>query len=378
MAGNQAKRGSEARLLFGDSERNADILYASGLFVPDPFPLILHGRRRIAVMSDLEMDRARGADALDEVLSLSEYLRRTAGGGMAAVVAMVLRERGIQRVEVPADFPLELAQAIRRRRIAVRAAPDPFFPQRQVKREDEVRMIRDSLRAAETGLEAGVSLLRRSRIGRKDGFLREGTARLTSERVRGEINAAIVRHGCVPSHTIVAGANQGCDPHEGGHGPLRANHPIVIDVFPRSDRTGYWGDITRTVVRGQASERVRAAHAVVRQGQRLAFAAIRDGADGAAIHARIQDFFTENGFPTESRRGRMRGFFHGTGHGVGLEIHEAPRISPRPARLRAGNVVTVEPGIYEWGMGGVRIEDMVVVTRDGCRNLTRASCVLEI
>ena len=377
MAGNRKRRISKARLLFGDSEKNANILYASGLFVPDPFPLVLHGRRRLALMSDLEIDRASSVGMLDEVLSLPAYLRRAARGGIPAAVAAVLRERGIDRVDVPADFPLELALALRRRRIAVCVVPDPFFPERRCKSEAEVRKIRDALRAAEAGLEAGIALIRQSRIGR-DGYLRQGGRRLTSERVRGEINAAIIRRGCVPSHTIVAGGNQGCDPHESGRGPLRANRPVVIDVFPRSDRTGYWGDITRTVVRGRASDRVRAAHVLVRRGQRLAFAEIRDGADAAAIHRRIQVLFTEGGFPTERYRGRMRGFFHGTGHGVGLEIHEPPRISPNAARLRACDVVTVEPGIYEWGMGGMRLEDMVVVTSDGCRNLTRASCPLEV
>ncbi len=366
-----------ARLLYGDSEHDADILYATGLFVPDAFPLILHRSRRIAILRDLEIDRARAAGTLDEVLSWSEASRGAGKGDAGSVIAWALRRYGIRRVRVPERFPLGLARELRRRRIAVETVPDPFFPQRACKNEREIAHIRDAQRAAEAGLRAGLEILRRARIG-GNGYLLLDGSRLTSERVRAEINAAVIRRGCIPAHTIVAGGNHGADPHESGHGPLRAHLPIVIDIFPRSDRTGYWGDLTRTVVRGRASERVRRAHALVRRAQLMAFDRIRPGVDGRSIHREIREMFTREGFPTGEHRGRMRGFFHGTGHGVGLEIHEIPRIGPKSARLREGNVVTVEPGLYEHGVGGVRLEDLVVVTRDGCRNLTRAALRLEI
>jgi len=152
----------------------------------------------------------------------------------------------------------------------------------------------------------------------------------------------------------------------------------VMDIFPRSERTGYFGDLTRTVVRGRATERLREVYALVNEGVRLGHRRLRPGARGPAIHREIQDLFTVRGYPTGRRDGRMQGFFHGTGHGLGLQIHEPPSISPRPSVLRAGHVVTVEPGLYYLGLGGVRIEDVALVTATGSRNLTRVPKVLEI
>jgi len=184
--------------------------------------------------------------------------------------------------------------------------------------------------------------------------------------------------GWVPSHTIIASANQCCDPHHEGSGPIKAHTSIIFDIFPRSQKTGYFGDLSRTVVRGRASERLREAYATVEAGQELAFGLIRDGADGKEIHQKILDLFEKRGFPTGKMAGRMQGFFHGTGHGLGLDIHEPPRIALTAATLRAGHVVTVEPGLYYLGMGGVRLEDVVLVTENGNRNLTGYAKFLEI
>ena len=173
-------------------------------------------------------------------------------------------------------------------------------------------------------------------------------------------------------------ANRPADPHEPGHGVLRAHEPIILDVFPRSQKTGYFGDLSRTVVRGRASDRLKAAYATVQAGQRIAYRDIRHGVSGRAIHQKILDLFAARGFPTGKIDGRMQGFFHGTGHGLGLDIHEPPRISPAEATLRTGHVVTVEPGLYYLGLGGVRLEDVVVVTATGNRKLTRAPQFLEI
>jgi Xaa-Pro aminopeptidase len=184
--------------------------------------------------------------------------------------------------------------------------------------------------------------------------------------------------GCVPSHTICAPGDQAVDPHEEGHGPIRANQPVVMDIFPRSESTGYFGDLTRTVVRGRASARLHEVYAIVHEGVRLGHSRIRDGVEGSEIHREIQALFERHGYRTGVRGGRMQGFFHGTGHGLGLEIHEAPSISVRPSLLRAGHVVTVEPGLYYLGLGGVRIEDVALVGRRGSRNLTRVPKQLEI
>jgi Xaa-Pro aminopeptidase len=278
---------------------------------------------------------------------------------------------------VPSNFPVGLADKLRRLGVRVAASTTSFFPEREVKSPDEIHEISRAQRAAEAGMEAATAMIRESRIVR--GWLYHGGAKLTAELVRERIAASAMRHGCLTSHTIVACGEQTCDPHEEGHGPLRAHQPLILDIFPRLQRSGYWGDITRTVVRGKASDSVKSLHAAVFAGQSLALQQIRAGVRGDAIHETILGEFQRRGFQTGVQNGRRQGFFHGTGHGVGLEIHELPRLSARgQAPLKAGHVVTVEPGLYYSGTGGVRIEDLIVVSKGGFRNLTRLPKFLEI
>jgi Xaa-Pro aminopeptidase len=374
-------RRAPARLLYAASETDADILYPTGFFAPDPFLFVQAARGRILVMSDLEMDRARAQARVDEVRSWSAVARaEEAAGGKAtpaAVIARALGQLGLRKVEVPRSFPLGLAMDLDARGIRLEVGPDPFWPERETKSKDEVRAIQSALRAAEAGLEAGLAALRTTRVGR-DGWLRRDGRRFRAEDLRSAVNERIMALGCVPAHTICAPGDQAVDPHQEGHGPIRAHTPIVMDIFPRSERTGYFGDLTRTVVRGRAPERLREVYALVEEGVRLGHRRVRPGADGPAIHREIQDLFTARGYPTGLFDGRMQGFFHGTGHGLGLQIHEPPSISPRPSTLRAGHVVTVEPGLYYLGLGGVRLEDVALVTASGSRNLTRVPKVLEI
>jgi Xaa-Pro aminopeptidase len=368
------------RLIISDSEHDANMLYATRMFVPDAFIWFETRGRTFAAMSDLEIDRARRDADVDRVLSLSRYQKQLSREGVkrpgfSDVLNRVLREFRVRQVEVPMNFPIGLAKQLRGIRIVVK--PDPFFPEREIKTSAEIRALQDALRLAEEGMQAAVNVLRASRIGR-DGFLYRLGRKLTSEQVQGVINATIAGLGGVAARTIVAGGNQGCDPHEIGHGPLRAHTTIILDIFPRDMRTGYWGDITRTVVRGRASDAVRKLYAVVGDAQRLAFQQLRDGVNGQDVHAGIQELFVSRGYRTGVIRGRMQGFFHGTGHGLGLEIHERPRVSTASEVLRAGQVVTVEPGLYYAGVGGVRLEDVAVIQPNGARNLARFPKALEI
>lgn len=368
-------------LLYGASETDADVLYPTGFFAPDAFLFVQKGRTRILVMSDLERDRARKQASVDRVLSWTAVAKRVEAEGRrataAAVIARVLGDLRLRRVEVPRRFPLGLAMELDALGVRLDLVDDPFWPEREVKRPDEVRAITAALRAAEAGLEAGLAALRSCAVGR-DGYLRRDRRRFTAEDLRNAVNTRIMAEGCVPSHTICAPGDQAVDPHEAGHGPIRAHAPVVMDIFPRSEQTGYFGDLTRTVVRGRASERLKEVYALVHEGTRLGHRRIRDGVDGRAIHREIQALFDARGYTTGVRDGRMQGFFHGTGHGLGLEIHEAPSISVRPSVLRAGHVVTVEPGLYYLGIGGVRIEDVALVTARGSKNLTRVPKFLEL
>jgi Xaa-Pro aminopeptidase len=369
-----------ARLLYAASETDADILYPTGFFAPDPFLFIEVGKRRILVMSDLEMDRARRQATVDRVLSWSAIAKPLETGtrkaGPADVIAATLSRLGTRRVQVPRGFSLGLAMELDARGIRLDMGPDPFWPEREVKSPREVRAIQAALRAAEAGLLAGIAALQACRI--RGRYLRRDGRLFTAEDLRAAVNTRIMAEGCVPSHTICAPGDQAVDPHEEGRGPIRAHTPIVMDIFPRSESTGYYGDLTRTVVRGRASSRLHELYAVVHEGVRLGHRLVKDGAEGLEIHRRIQALFDRQGYPTGVKAGRMQGFFHGTGHGLGLEIHEPPSIGKRPSTLRAGHVVTVEPGLYYLGLGGVRLEDVALVTRKGSRNLTRVPKHLEI
>ena len=367
--------------MVGASEHCADLLYATRLFVPDPFIWLQTGRRTVGVFSTLEVDRARTQARVDEVVEqslLEARLKRTppgAGERFYLAVETLLRTRRIRAVEVPAWTEAGLVDFLRREKITVRVAQESFFPGRGIKTAEEVRWITRGQRQAEAGMERAFEVLRASAAGPRR-VLRWGGKVLTSEILRGEIDAAVVRAGGLPARTIVAGGIQGCDPHEVGHGPLRADEAIILDIFPRDQASGYFGDLTRTVVKGRASEGLRRQYSTVLEGQKRALKKMKAGTDGAKLHAEVKDFFTASGYPTEQRDGRWVGFFHGTGHSLGLEIHEPPRFAA--GRLKAGQAMTVEPGLYYPETGGVRIEDLVMVTRTGVRNLTRTAKFLEL
>ncbi len=374
---------SETLLLVADSDHNANMLYAVGMFVPDPFIYFRAGNRNYVVMSDLEIDRARKQATDCTVLSLSSYqkkLRRNGvkGPGVAEVLPFVLQDKRIRSVTVPSDFPFALALVLQKNRIAVKTRQGHFFPEREFKSAREVRKLSEALAIAETGMAAAMRALRSTKTG-KDLKLIYRNAPLTSVKLRAIIDTAVIQAGGLANHTIVAGGNQGCDPHEEGFGPLKANQPIIIDIFPRSQKTGYFGDITRTVVRGRASDSVKRLYAIVQRGQEIAFNKMRVGVPTAEVHSAVQQFFQKEGYRTGKQKGRMQGFFHGTGHGLGLEIHEAPRMGTNsPGRLTAGQVITVEPGLYYPGLGGVRLEDVAFLADKGARNLTSFEKVLEI
>ena len=237
------------------------------------------------------------------------------------------------------------------------------------KTPEEVRLISDSLRKTKKAMELAINMISSSKI--QDGKLFLNGSLLTSEMIKGEINSELSRLGCTASNTIVACGIHSSMPNHRGEGPLFANQPIVIDIFPRSQESGYFGDMTRTVVKGEPSKDLERMYRTVLKGQRLGLSLIRHGAKVKDIHGTILEFFKESGFETGMIDGKQQGFIHSTGHGLGLEIHEPPRVGLTDTILKEGNVITVEPGLYYEKLGGVRIEDVVVVKKGGCVNLTR-------
>jgi Xaa-Pro aminopeptidase len=374
-------RGDQAILLVAASEGDANMLYAVGFFVPDPFIFFQHREKKFAVLSDLEIDRAKKQAHVHRVLSLSLYQRKLRQLGKSAamidVLDLIFRERGIRSLVVPANFSALLSDQLRAKGYSVQIKRDPFWAERETKNRVEVAQITESLRIARLGLEAGIRMLKRTQA-KRDGYLYLNGTRLTSEMLKTAVNTTIMAQGWLPSHTIISSGNQCVDPHHEGSGPIKANTSIIFDIFPRSQHNGYFGDLSRTVVRGRASDKLKEIYATVQAGQQIGYRQIRDGVNGKEVHQNILALFESRGFHTGRMNGRMQGFFHGTGHGLGLDIHEPPRIAPIDAILRTGHVVTVEPGLYYLGIGGVRLEDVVVVTAKGNRNLTDCPQFLEI
>jgi Xaa-Pro aminopeptidase len=353
-----------------------DLFWATGFPTPDPYPFFRIRGRSWAIVSDLEIGRARAHARVHHVLALSKYLRRLERAGNrspdatdALVAALV--ERSVTRARVPRDFPVWTADRIRDAGIEVGPVKAPFWPERARKTAAEIESIRESVHRTSEAIGAGIELIRRSRPVR--GVLRTGDGPLTSERVRHEIDRTLAENGMEARNTIVAGGEQGVDPHDRGSGPLPAGYPVIIDCFPRSLETGYHADITRTVFRGRPKPEHRRMWEAVRTAQRLGCELARAGAIGRDIHARVSECFEEAGFETgTAENGKMQGFFHGTGHGLGLDVHEPPFFSRSDEPLLEGMVITIEPGLYYPGLGGIRIEDDIVVRADGHENLVTA------
>lgn len=362
-----------ATLFIAASEQDSNLYYATRFIAPDSFIYMEIKGERLLVMSDLEMDRARAQASVDRVLSYSELEQKAKAQGIkdpttVDIVHVVLKEFKIRRLLVPANFPFIHATRLQELGYSLKPKRDPFYEQRVVKTADEIRHIETAQRATEDAVAAAFETVRRATIER--GWLHLDGEVLTSERIKKLINVKLMERDCVAQHTIVAGGEQACDPHNEGSGPLPAGRSIIFDVFPRSATSRYFADMSRTIVRGATTPDLKRLYQTVKDAQEEAIEKVKDGADGMKIHQGICARFDKAGYKTGLVNGRMQGYFHGTGHGVGLDIHEAPRISRTGSLLQEGHVVTVEPGLYYPGLGAVRIEDMVLVTKDGCRNLT--------
>ena len=363
-------------LLYADSSVNPDQRYFGRVAVPDPFISFRAGRRRVCAVGALEFGRVKRTSAFDVVLPLERWQDKARQRwpdqriGPAEVILLLAAHYRIHAFSVPDDFPAGVAFKLVRYGLKLTPVVGMIFPEREIKTTAEAAAIRAGNRCAARGIAAAEALLRRARI--RGGWLRLAGRKLTSERLKFAIETACLAAGGVSLDTIVAGGDQGCDPHESGHGPLRAHQLIIVDVFPRITATGYHGDMTRTFLRGRASDAQRRLVATVRTGQQRAFAAIRAGVNGRDVHNHIADYFKSQGYETRATPRGSIGFFHGTGHGLGLAVHELPRVSGSVNyELKPGAVVTVEPGLYYPGLGACRIEDVVQVNTDHPRLLSR-------
>jgi Xaa-Pro aminopeptidase len=368
------------RVIYASSEESADLFYATKFSVPDPVLFLKQNGKTTILLSDLEIDRGRKEAKVDEVVAWSSVeapLEKDLKSKppIEQTIASFLRQRRVRKAAVPYNFSLGLANGLATQGIATVPTPGLFWSEREFKTEEEVRAVRRAIRITEIGLTRGIEVLQAAEIKPGKKLVWGGTV-LTSEKLRTEIDTAILQAGGTPTTTIVAGGDQACDPHDRGSGPLKADSLIILDIFPKDGRSGYFGDLTRTVVRGKANEKQCRLWETVLAAQMLALQKIRPGGSGAALQDEVAEFFRLQGYPAKVQDGRWVGFFHGLGHGIGLEIHEPPRIARTD--FKTGQVLTVEPGLYFPGIGGVRIEDDGVVTDKGFKVLSKFEKALEI
>jgi len=356
-------------LFVGDSIYNADIYYLTRFLAGDRFAVLAQDKIAIFV-SSMEVGRARKESTAHEVLSTSDYhILENMKAGMrpeqayAVALAGMLRDHGVRRLGIAQSFPAGLFRILARD-FDIEIVDSPVSRQREIKTEAEIAAIESAQRACERAMRRAVQLIAASEP--KGGLLMRDGLPLTSEKVRGAIEISLLEDGCEAAETIVAGGLQAADPHAAGRGPLAADWPIVIDIFPRAKASRYYADMTRTVLRGEASLEVVEMYRAVLMAQERGLAAVSAGISGREVHERVSEAFSEMGY--KEREGC--GFTHSTGHGVGLQVHENPSLSEVGEELQAGHVVTVEPGLYYPEIGGVRLEDLVVVEPAGCRDLT--------
>ncbi|MGB7292712.1 MAG: M24 family metallopeptidase [Thermodesulfobacteriota bacterium] len=365
----------QAILIIDSSESNADLYYRINFFVPDPVIYIEHKRRKILVLNELEMERGKTEANVDFVLSFSEYRHKLPSKKrnkrvFTNIVDLIFNEYNVKGAVVPGTFPVKYADELRKLGYRINyKEEEPFFEARLKKTTKEIDLIKDSLAKTSKAMDLAFRMISSSRVLKNILYFNDTP--LTSGRLKGEVNALLSLLGYTASHTIVACGIHSSMPHHAGDGPLLAGQPIVIDIFPRSQKSGYFGDMTRTFVKGNPSEELEKMYKTVLSGQKLGIGLIKHGVKTRDVHQSILDFFKKSGFETGYINGKQQGFIHSTGHGLGLEIHEPPRIGYGEGILEEGNVVTVEPGLYYEKLGGIRIEDVVVVRKDRCLNLTR-------
>jgi Xaa-Pro aminopeptidase len=367
--------GVDGYLIEADSEE-ADQYYLSGFDAPDPFVTLYDGEVRLLFARSLEYGRALKEARAASVERGSDYdyeAHIEAHGpreGWSHTLADFLGAHGVESVATPPRFPLGTADGLRAQNVAVQPDDEGVVTEiRARKTDEEVAHVRQTQRANEAAMERAETLLRAATV--ENGVLYHEGDPLTSERVKEAIEVTLLRHGCALDETIVACGEDAADPHDRGSGPLAAGEPVIVDIFPQHKQHRYHADMTRTFCRGEPSETIREWYDLTAEAKQAALDALEPGVTGETVHAAVCDVYEAAGLPTmRADPTTETGFIHSTGHGVGLEVHELPRVSENARELEPGHVVTIEPGLYDPAVGGVRIEDIAVVTEDGHQNFT--------
>jgi Xaa-Pro aminopeptidase len=374
-------------LIIGDTMRNPEVRHEVPLGIPDPFVYAELDGRRIVAISSMEATRVEALGTGLEVRPLEEFgadeIRRSGLDVHEAAKRLnlnIVQGLGIDRATVPRGFPVGFADALREAGVDLTVDQKLFDDRRRRKSGHELAGIRRAQKAAESGVAVARELLRSAE--RANGGLSVEGETLTCELLKERIQTEFLRHGAFGEEMIVSHGPQTAVGHDMGSGPIGADDVVLLDLFPVDLESACYADITRTFLVGDGPEEFREWYSLCREALDLAAAEVRPGADGGAIHRLVSGFFAERGFPTQltKQEGEVLrdGFYHGLGHGVGLEVHEAPGLGMIGQELVAGDVITIEPGLYRYGFGGVRVEDLLLVTDDGYELLTDCPYELEL
>jgi Xaa-Pro aminopeptidase len=372
-------------LIAADSTRSPEMRHEVPLAIPDPFLYAEHGGERVVVVSSLEAPRIGAADPGLEVipteaLGLDELIAQGIQRDEVDlhVYTRACQELGITDAVVPATFPLELADWLRANGIEVTADRELFADRRRRKTAAEIAGLRRAQRACEAALDVAREMLRSASV---NGTLVLEGEPLTSERIKAEVERVFSEHGAYADEFIVAHGAQTAIGHEGGHGPILPGEPITFDLFPKDRESGVYTDMTRTFVVGDISDELREWHTLCKEALDRVVAAVKPGVNGRTLFEIPCELFAEHGYPTQLTKAPGEvlhdGFFHSLGHGVGLEVHERPSLGRAGDDLVPGDVIALEPGLYRQGVGGVRLEDIALVTDDGVEVVTQYPYDLE-
>jgi len=367
-----------ATILAGIADTNNTLYWRVGFSAGDPMAIVElpedKGGQSILILRDIEMKRARQSARVDRVACPAEFEPETGLSGdretaTAQAAAECLSRAGVRSVIADRTLPLIFAEMIHKAGIAVECDTDMYVRERRSKSDDEIEHLLHAQQTTHGAVEMACRLIASAQADADGTLLHKGEP-LTAERVRLAIDLYFLERNFTNPPSIIACGSAGADCHNGGSGPLRTGSPVIVDIFPRSRETRYCGDCTRTVVHGDISDEILAMHATVRAAKAAATAKVSAGVTGEAIHREtlrvIQDAGYEVGLHGEEDPLSRCSMPHGTGHGIGLDVHEPPLLDFKGPKLIAGDAVTIEPGLYRRDMGGVRVEDIVVVTDDGC------------
>jgi Xaa-Pro aminopeptidase len=361
----------DAYLQFNDSS-NTNHRYVTGFETSDAFTFLRHDGESILVVAPLEKGLAQNKADVDTVRSTAEFIPediRNNREAEASVIVEFLDEYGIKQIGVSRDFDLYLAEQLESHGFHVQTISNVIMQARMRKKESELEALAAAQATTERAMACANSILSESDV--RDSQLHYDGEILTAERLRVELQILLMDEGCTLDEAIVACGPSGADPHYIGSGPLKPDEPILIDIYPEHE-SGYWGDMSRTFVKGTPADTLIDMYQTTAEAFDAAMSILSNGAGtiGGEVHDAVCDVFEAAGYPTIREGNIDEGFLHSTGHAIGLDLHEPPRLVKDTKELEAGYVLTVEPGLYDPDHGGVRIEDMIVITENGCQKLT--------